>query len=153
MTSAVDDGPLSWRWHGSVTTAGPEPVGCAIAYCPDVERGSAPVEPSPTGRVSPPAIGVLGPLEVRVDGVPVAIRRGRPRRLLLALVVRAGEPVGAEALVDQLWDEDVPQNAGNALQVLVSYLRRTLRPADGEGPGEAGGCPSPSRRSTPATGS
>jgi predicted ATPase/DNA-binding SARP family transcriptional activator len=68
----------------------------------------------------------LGPLELRRDGAAIALRRGRPRRLLLALLVRHGEPVATDLLIEQLWTDDRPQNAANALQVVVSYLRTAI---------------------------
>ncbi len=69
---------------------------------------------------------VLGPLEVRRDGRPVEVRRGRPRRLLLSLLLRRGDPVPQDTLIDQLWADEPPVNADNALHILVSYLRRTV---------------------------
>jgi predicted ATPase/DNA-binding SARP family transcriptional activator len=69
---------------------------------------------------------VLGPLEVWRDGVSLAVRRGRPRRLLLSLVLRRGGAVSPETLIDQLWGVDPPVNAENALQILISYLRRAV---------------------------
>ncbi|MGY1653927.1 BTAD domain-containing putative transcriptional regulator [Geodermatophilus sp. SYSU D01119] len=69
---------------------------------------------------------VLGPLEVRRDGRPVEVRRGRPRRLLLSLLLRRGDPVPQDTLIDQLWGDAPPVNADNALHLLVSYLRRTV---------------------------
>jgi predicted ATPase/DNA-binding SARP family transcriptional activator len=69
---------------------------------------------------------VLGPLEVRRDGRPVEVRRGRPRRLLLSLLLRRGDPVPQDTLIDQLWRDAPPVNADNALHILISYLRRTL---------------------------
>ncbi|WP_432494954.1 BTAD domain-containing putative transcriptional regulator [Kineococcus gypseus] len=69
---------------------------------------------------------VLGPLEVHRDGRVLAVRRGRPRRLLLALLLRRGGAVAPDALIDQLWGDDPPLNADNALQVLVSYLRKAV---------------------------
>ncbi|MGY1604425.1 ATP-binding protein [Geodermatophilus sp. SYSU D00815] len=72
---------------------------------------------------------VLGPLEVRHDGGPVGVRRGRPRRLLLSLLLQRGDPVPQATLVDQLWGDAPPVNADNALHLLVSYLRRTVAPA------------------------
>lgn len=68
---------------------------------------------------------VLGPLEVWRDGLLVPVRRGRPRRLLLSLLLQRGGAVAPETLVDQLWGDEPPVNADNALQVLVSYLRRS----------------------------
>ncbi len=73
---------------------------------------------------------VLGPLEVWRDGRLLPVRRGRPRRLLLALLLQRGGAVAPEALVDQLWGDEPPVNADNALQVLVSYLRRSIGGTD-----------------------
>ncbi len=73
---------------------------------------------------------VLGPLEVRRDGRPAPVRRGRPRRLLLSLLLRRGDPVPQETLIDQLWQDAPPVDADNALHVLVSYLRRTIAGAE-----------------------
>ena len=69
---------------------------------------------------------MLGPLEVRRDGEPVTVRRGRPRRLLISLLLRRGGAVSPATLIDQLWGDDQPVNADNALQLLVSSLRRAL---------------------------
>lgn len=77
---------------------------------------------------------MLGPLEVVAGGRAVPLRRGRPRKLLLALVLRAGERVGAETLVDHLWGESPPQDSSNALQILVSYLRKVLAAAEANVP-------------------
>ena len=78
---------------------------------------------------------VLGPLEVRCDGEPLRLRRGRPRALLIALLLRVGRSVPADVLIDEVWGAEPPADAGNALQVLVSYLRRSLRlPATGPAP-------------------
>lgn len=63
---------------------------------------------------------VLGPLEVRRDGEPLPVRRGRPRRLLL----RRGDPVPRDVLIDQLWGDEPPLDADSALHLLISYLRR-----------------------------
>ena len=75
-----------------------------------------------------PAVRVLGEVEVVLDGQPV--RLGGPRQVaLLALLVAAdGRSVPAERLVDQLWGEAPPDNAGGALQVSVAKLRRQLEP-------------------------
>ena len=70
---------------------------------------------------------VLGPLEIRRDGEAVGVRRGRPRRLLLSLVLRRGGAVPQATLIDQLWADEPPVNAENALQILISYLRKALR--------------------------
>ncbi|HVM52254.1 MAG TPA: BTAD domain-containing putative transcriptional regulator [Acidimicrobiales bacterium] len=73
--------------------------------------------------------GVLGPLQVRAEGDEVEIRAGLSRTLLVALVLRAPDPVSADALIDLLWREDLPRNPANALQIQVSYLRKVLSAA------------------------
>ncbi|WP_369134315.1 BTAD domain-containing putative transcriptional regulator [Modestobacter sp. I12A-02662] len=73
---------------------------------------------------------VLGPLEVAHAGRSHPVRRGRPRRLLLALLVRRGDAVPRDVLIDQLWGDEPPVNADNALHLLISYLRRALADTD-----------------------
>src|SRR5262245_53887377 len=68
--------------------------------------------------------GILGPLEVRCGSDVVPIRRGLPRTILVALVMRHGRTVPSDFLVDVLWGEDLPRNPANALQIQVSYLRK-----------------------------
>jgi predicted ATPase/DNA-binding SARP family transcriptional activator len=71
-------------------------------------------------------LDVLGPLEVTVDGEAVDIRRGIPRAILVALVVRAREVVSAGSLAELVWADAQPRNPVNALQLQVSYLRKRL---------------------------
>ena len=72
---------------------------------------------------------VLGPLEVRRDGVELPIR-GRARDLLALLLVNADRIVNAERLIDELWGESVPESAANMIQGYVSRLRKTLGGGD-----------------------
>ncbi|WP_234380341.1 AfsR/SARP family transcriptional regulator [Streptomyces sp. CMB-StM0423] len=83
-------------------------------------------------------IGVLGPLEVAVGGVPVEIAGGRLRALLVRLALDPGRYVGTALLADGLWGDDAPADPGNALQSLVSRLRRALGRADVLAYGPAG---------------
>jgi predicted ATPase/DNA-binding SARP family transcriptional activator len=69
---------------------------------------------------------MLGELTVADGDVDVPIRGSRQRTLLLLLLIRAGETVQAERLADELWGEDPPAGWANALQALVSKLRRAL---------------------------
>ncbi|ATO80870.1 Regulatory protein afsR [Actinoplanes sp. SE50] len=70
-------------------------------------------------------IGVLGPLELRADdGAPVPIGGVRLRTLLILLARDAGRSVSTGRLVDGLWGAAPPAGAGNAVQALVSRLRR-----------------------------
>src|SRR5690242_10540814 len=71
---------------------------------------------------------LLGPAElVADDGRRVEIPGARLRGLLCVLALDAGRVVSSERLVDALWGDDPPQRALNALQQLVSKLRRALR--------------------------
>ncbi len=71
-------------------------------------------------------IGLLGVVEVATDAGPVALRGVRLRGLLARLALDAGRPVGTSVLVDDLWGESPPDDATNALQALVSRLRRAI---------------------------
>jgi DNA-binding SARP family transcriptional activator len=67
---------------------------------------------------------VLGPLEVRATTGAVAIRRGLPRTLLIAMLLRPGQTVSSDQLVEVMWSGDeLPRNPANALQIQVSFLR------------------------------
>src|SRR5689334_7894780 len=69
---------------------------------------------------------VLGPVEVAVDGRPVAVGGPKPRTLLALLAVRAGRVVPAEQLIDAIWGEEPPESARAAVHTYVSTLRRAL---------------------------
>jgi DNA-binding SARP family transcriptional activator len=69
---------------------------------------------------------VLGPLEVRRGGAPLAIGGPKQRALLTALLLRANEVVPRHRLIDDLWAERPPEAAAKALQVYVSRLRNML---------------------------
>ena len=71
-------------------------------------------------------VGLLGPLEIEHEGAPVAVGGGRLRALLARLALDAGRPVTTTALVDALWEDDLPADHVHALQSLVSRLRRAL---------------------------
>jgi predicted ATPase/DNA-binding SARP family transcriptional activator len=72
-------------------------------------------------------IGLLGPLEVRTDsGEPVPLAGGRLRSLLSRLALDPGRVVSTRQLIDAVWGSDPPDGAANALQALVSRLRRAL---------------------------
>ena len=71
-------------------------------------------------------LGVLGPLQVRQDGAPVAIPGAKPRAVLTMLGLHHGSVVSADTLVELLWGEDPPRTAAKALQTHISALRRAL---------------------------
>jgi DNA-binding SARP family transcriptional activator len=72
-------------------------------------------------------IGVLGPFEVRMDdGAFAEVPGARLRGLLVALALEPGRVVPNATLVDWIWGERPPSDAANALQRLVSRLRKAL---------------------------
>src|SRR4051794_27310663 len=74
--------------------------------------------------------GILGPLEVRVDGRTVAFGGARPRAVFAVLALNANQPVSAERLAVALWGEDVPPSAIKTVQVYVARLRKALEDPD-----------------------
>jgi predicted ATPase len=79
-------------------------------------------------------IRVLGPFEVRVDdGVLADVPGARLRALLVALALVPGHTVPKAALIDWIWGEHPPSEAANALQRLVSRLRKALPDGSVEG--------------------
>ncbi|WP_037310974.1 BTAD domain-containing putative transcriptional regulator [Amycolatopsis orientalis] len=72
-------------------------------------------------------IGMLGPFEVRTDDGGLAdVPGARLRGLLIALALEPGRVVPKATLVDWIWGEQPPADATNALQRLVSRLRKVL---------------------------
>ncbi|WP_410615662.1 BTAD domain-containing putative transcriptional regulator [Amycolatopsis sp. lyj-109] len=81
-------------------------------------------------------VALLGPLRAAEDdGTPIDIGGARLRMLLARLALDAGRAVPADALVDGLWGAEPPADAANALQSLVSRLRKALPVAVESGPG------------------
>src|SRR5918994_6553456 len=70
---------------------------------------------------------ILGPLEVRRQGSPVAVGAAKQRALLAILLVHANELVSSDRLIDELWPQP-PETAANTLQVYVGKLRKALEP-------------------------
>ena len=71
-------------------------------------------------------IGYLGPLEVRFGDRTVDVPGRRLRTLLGRLATDVGRAVPPRVLIEALWPGDTPGDPANALQSLVSRLRRTL---------------------------
>ena len=72
--------------------------------------------------------GLLGPMEVCVDGAPVKLPGTAERALLAQLLLSPGRTIPATVLVDRLWSEStLPVDPMNALQIRVSKLRRALK--------------------------
>ena len=73
--------------------------------------------------------GLLGPVEVRVDGRALPLPGARQRLLLAVLLVNANRMVPAVRLIDELWGADLPADPRAALRTQVARLRRALGPA------------------------
>lgn len=74
---------------------------------------------------------ILGPLEVVVDGQPIAIGRNRQRTVLALLLAHANRTITVDQLVRALWEEDVPRTAVKQVQSCVWRLRALFRSVDG----------------------
>jgi DNA-binding SARP family transcriptional activator len=75
---------------------------------------------------------VLGPLEVRSDGVPVDLGSPKQRVVLAALLIARGAVVSVDRLVDAVWGDSPPPAATTSLQAYISNLRRALRQPGGD---------------------
>ena len=74
---------------------------------------------------------ILGPLEVADGDRQLQVGGTRERALLAILLVHAGEVVSADRLIEELWGSDLPGNPSNALQVVVSRVRKALEGSAG----------------------
>jgi DNA-binding SARP family transcriptional activator/tetratricopeptide (TPR) repeat protein len=71
-------------------------------------------------------IGLLGSLQVRVDGAAMAVPAARQRALLAVLAVRAGELVPTDELAEIVWDGKPPDRAAATIRNYVKRLRFRL---------------------------
>lgn len=71
-------------------------------------------------------LGVLGSLEVEVDGRTVQVPPGRRRAALACLTIHRGRTVSADALAEAVWGEQQPRDPPAALQTVLSRLRAVL---------------------------
>jgi Bacterial transcriptional activator domain/Transcriptional regulatory protein, C terminal len=78
------------------------------------------------GKMDQVRIALLGSLEVSDAGGAVHVAGARLRTLLIALALTPGRLVPTARLIDAIWGDNPPAGAANALQALVSRLRRTL---------------------------
>ena len=59
--------------------------------------------------------GVLGPLEMSVDGALVPVRTPKQRAVLAMLVINRNRPVGTDSLINAVWEESAPPGARASL--------------------------------------
>ena len=73
------------------------------------------------------SFGILGPLQVLINGVDVTPPAPKERALLAMLVVNHGRVVGVDHLIDELWPALDPAGARRVLQVRMAATRKLLR--------------------------
>jgi DNA-binding SARP family transcriptional activator len=69
---------------------------------------------------------ILGPLEALDGDRPVPLGGKKPRTLLALLILRRGDVVSIDEIVEALWGEAAPKTAEHSVQVYVSDLRKAL---------------------------
>ncbi|QBI54037.1 AfsR/SARP family transcriptional regulator [Streptomonospora litoralis] len=72
---------------------------------------------------------ILGPVDIRIDGVRAELSAPRLRVVLVSLLLRPGRAVAAEEIVERLWGESAAAGARTTLRSYVMRLRRTLAEA------------------------
>ncbi|PXX52681.1 DNA-binding SARP family transcriptional activator [Nocardia tenerifensis] len=71
--------------------------------------------------------GVLGAVELAIDGVAQALGGPKQRAVLAYLVINANRPVSVEALAQAVWEDNPPPDIRTSLHTIVSNLRKPLR--------------------------
>jgi DNA-binding SARP family transcriptional activator/predicted ATPase len=71
-------------------------------------------------------VRILGPFHLEDGGRSISIGGARQRAVLADLLLHANKVVPSERLLIELWGEDAPASAANALQAAISRLRRVL---------------------------
>jgi DNA-binding SARP family transcriptional activator len=82
------------------------------------------------------SFSVLGALEIRTATGYAEISGDLQRTLILTLLIKEGQSVTGETLIDEMWGDSLPDKESNALQAHVSRLRRRLRQLEPEYPGQ-----------------
>jgi DNA-binding SARP family transcriptional activator len=75
---------------------------------------------------------LFGSVGLVKDGRLVAIQGGRQRTLLATLLINSGKVVTKEQFFEELWEGRPMAKANNALQALITRLRRLLRATFGD---------------------
>jgi len=70
--------------------------------------------------------GLLGPLEMRVDGALVPLGTPKQRAVLAMLLMNRNSPVGVDRLITAVWEGWPPSGARASIHSYVSNLRKLL---------------------------
>ena len=76
---------------------------------------------------------LLGAIEASADGTPLALGGPKQKALLAMLLLADQHSVSIDQPTDAVWGDDPPLGATATLRVLVSNLRRILRPGEPDG--------------------
>jgi DNA-binding SARP family transcriptional activator len=71
-------------------------------------------------------LGLLGPLEMSVDGVLVPLGTPKQRAVLAMLLMNRNSPVGVDRLITALWEGWPPSGGRASIHSYVSNLRKLL---------------------------
>ena len=75
---------------------------------------------------------ILGPLEVLSPDGWTSIGAPKWRSLLACLLVRPGQLMPTEILIDELWGDSPPSKANNLVSIYVHRLKKVIGDAEGE---------------------
>ena len=70
--------------------------------------------------------GVLGPLQMTVDGAAVPLGTPKQRAVLAVLVMNRSRPVAIDSLITAAWEQWPPPEARASLHSYISNLRKLL---------------------------
>jgi predicted ATPase/DNA-binding SARP family transcriptional activator len=101
----------------------------AVAF-PQVGSVTVTIDPSghPIRSTAVPVVSLLGPVAVAHDGVTTPVAGAKLQSLLAVLALAVPHAVSDDRLLDEVWGDDQPSKPTNAMQALVSSLRRLLGP-------------------------
>ena len=75
---------------------------------------------------------ILGPLEVLSPEGWTAISAAKWRSLLAALLLRQGQLIPTDSLIDELWGDNPPNTANNLVSIYVHRLKKVLGDTEGK---------------------
>ena len=75
---------------------------------------------------------ILGPLEVLSPDGWTAISAAKWRSLLACLLLRPGQLVPTESLIDELWGDSPPSTANNLVSIYVHRLKKVIGDTEGK---------------------
>ena len=83
------------------------------------------------GRVGLMRFRILGPLEVLSPNGWTSISAAKWRSLLACMLVRPGQLLPTENLIDELWGDNPPPTANNLVSIYIHRLKKLIGDADG----------------------